>query len=82
MANLMNEFGRPMSSAELRKAMGLSTTLHLPDTFGPVDVDGTSVYIVPKTPGQFRIRTIAVCSCGKHVPAGRLFQHRKFHKGG
>lgn len=43
---------------------------------GPTFIGNTEVYVVPSDGKKHRV--FAICSsCGKHVPAGRLAQHRK-----
>jgi hypothetical protein len=76
---LLNKNGWQMSSAELRQRIGLKAGGHLPvDGLGPVDVDGTIVHVHRKHPGTKtrQHRVMALCTCGKYVPAGRLHQHR------
>ena len=53
-------------------------------TLDPTEVDGVMVYIKPsehkggRSAGKHRV--MAICpECGKHVSAGRMFQHRKVH---
>ncbi len=43
-------------------------------------VQGVRVYVTPisRQPGRksSKHRAMAICNCGKHVPCGRLHQHR------
>ena len=78
-----------MHEKSLKRALGLDAKdvkrmpadLELP----PQRIDGVMVYITtpnkgPKGKSQFGHRVMAICpECGKHVSAGRMFQHRKVH---
>ena len=80
MANLKTERGRQMRCDQLYARLGLDAKavrgLRLPaHGLDAQDVDGTPVYVLPPSGGKHRV--IAICSCGKHVPAGRLEQHQK-----
>jgi len=63
--------------------LGLSRTAKLPK--GEMStrlIQGVQVYVKASTSGGTRTRrscshrVIAICDCGKHVPTGRLHQHK------
>lgn len=72
---------------QMYRALGLKVTDHLPSEGMPerevtvrYNNDGSPeltlpVYVKPPQNGKHRV--IAICNCGKHVPFGRLGQHRK-----
>lgn len=77
-----------MHQASLKRALGLSEKLigKMPADFelGPREINGVWVYITKgstggnRSAGKHRVR--AICpECGKHMSAGRLFQHRRVH---
>ena len=71
-----------MHSGEMLQALGLKPGGHLPaDGLPPRELQGVTVYVAPAAPAasgrkSSRHRVMAVCSCGRHVSAGRLHQHR------
>lgn len=76
----------PIHTEELRRMLGLPKKLTV-SGLNPTKIGDTYVYVLsqeearqqnPKSSRPHRI--IAICSCGEHVPAGRLQQHRKSHK--
>jgi hypothetical protein len=76
----------PLSSSELKKELGLPPKLPKGALLG-AQVGDTKVYVISQetarimNPGVIRPhRVIAICECGKHVPAGKLQQHRKAHR--
>jgi len=53
----------------------------LPTEGMPVrDIQGVQVYVKPLPPGPPRkrqsLRVTAICECGRHVPVGRMHQHK------
>lgn len=82
MAHIKGKYGRATSD-DMRELLGLPHSGTLPVDGLPVrGVQGVSVYVkplAPLTPGQRKRSThriIAICECGRHVPVGRLHQHK------
>lgn len=71
---------------DIYRLLGLSITKHLPRDGLPLrDVQGVPVYVLPKEMAEYQAkqqgkafvhRVFAVCTCGQHVPVGRLGQHK------
>lgn len=87
MAYLRDKYGWQMSSSQLHRRLGLKPTAPIPKDYTtflqPQDIDGVQVYVIkPPVEGGRKHRVWCICpDCGKHVPAGRLQQHRKNTKG-
>lgn len=66
------------TSSDMHRELGVTK---LPDEGMPVrEVQGVQVYVKPRTIGSLKPhrcahRVFAICTCGRHVPVGRLHQH-------
>lgn len=77
---ILGRFGYNAQSNEIHRLLGVR---RLPDEGMPVqEIQGVQVYVKPRNPKpegrrarDCRHRVIAICTCGQHVPAGRLHQH-------
>ena len=71
---------RDATAADMREYLGLARNAKLPAEGMPErEVHGVLVYVAPLNPATSRRRLhriYAICTCGTHVPAGRLHQHR------
>jgi hypothetical protein len=75
--------------SDIYTALGLNPLRHIPVgsvSEQSINVSGRGepplvlpVYILPPTPGHRSHRVIAICSCGRHIPTGRLGQHWRTH---
>lgn len=79
MAKIVGRYGRATSS-DMRELLGVRD---LPAEGMPErEIQGVRVYVAPQAPltqGQRHRAThriFAICECGKHVPVGRLHQHK------
>lgn len=66
------------SAGHVKALLGLSPTAHFPaDGLAPRDVQGTQIYVTAaRNDGRRKHRVFAICPCGRHVPAGRMSQHK------
>lgn len=75
---------RQATAGDLLAMLGLKAGGHLPtDGMAERLIDGVRVYVAPKVAGNRRVRghrVYAICDCGRHIPVGRLHQHK--HEGG
>ena len=81
---LKSPYNRQLQGHELRPLLNLGVGCHLPvNGQAPINVNGTMVYVKsleqaktdnPKANRPHRI--FAICKCGAHVPAGRMYQHK------
>lgn len=78
--HILDPFGYNSSNHRILKLLGLK---RLPVQGLPeVEIQGVRVYVKPSTSGGTRAtreckhRIIAICTCGRHVPVGRLHQHK------
>lgn len=62
----------------MKTLLGLSPKAKFPpEGLPPRDVQGFQVYVTPaRGDGRRKHRVFAVCTCGTHVPAGRMHQHK------
>jgi hypothetical protein len=79
MAKIVGRYGRAQAN-EMRRLLGVR---ELPIEGMPErEIQGVRVYVAPQAPlasGQRKRsthRVFAICECGKHVPVGRLHQHK------
>jgi len=79
---ILGRFNRSASASDMLELLGLKRTGKLPKEGMEVrDIQGVQVYVKPSTSGGTRNtrrcnhRVIAICTCGQHVPTGRLHQH-------
>ena len=74
--------GRPrwqISERTLKDALDIGHKMPRDFELDATLVGNTLVYVKPSNGGKHRV--FAICAdCGKHVPAGRLHQHRAIHK--
>lgn len=69
------------SSGDMHQLLGVRK---LPDEGMDVrEIQGVQVYVKPRNPKptdrrvrSSKHRVIAICTCGQHVPVGRLHQHK------
>ena len=63
---------------EVKALLGLSPKDHFPaDGLAPRDIQGAQIYVTAaRNDGRRKHRVFAICPCGRHVPAGRMFQHK------
>jgi hypothetical protein len=71
------------TAGDMLELLGFKRTANLPKEALPVrEIQGVPVYVKPSTSGGTRERrrcshrVIAICTCGQHVPTGRLHQHK------
>lgn len=84
MYHLTDARGWQLREHTLKQLLGLPAKLPADLTLEPTLVGDTLVYVKAGIAGGRRSagkhRVYAICNdCGKHVPAGRLHQHRKVH---
>ena len=72
------EVSRKASAGRVKELLGLSPTAHFPpEGLAPRMVQGATLYVTPaRNDGRRKHRVFAICPCGRHVPAGRMFQHK------
>lgn len=79
---LLDSYGWQMSHWRLKEALGFKGNWKMPSDFTlPITMVGdTQVYITASKQPRWGHRVMAICNdCGKHVPAGRMHQHKKIH---
>jgi hypothetical protein len=66
------------SAGRVKGLLGLSPTAHFPaEGLAPRDIQGVQVYVTAaRNDGRRKHRVFAICPCGRHIPAGRMFQHK------
>ena len=66
------------SAGHVKGLLGLSPTAHFPtEGLAPRDIQGAQIYVTAaRNDGRRKHRVFAICPCGRHVPAGRMFQHK------
>ena len=66
------------SAGHVKGLLGLSPTAHFPaEGLAPRDVQGVQIYVTAaRNDGRRKHRVFAICPCGRHVPAGRMSQHK------
>jgi len=69
---------RKAGAYEVKALLGLSPAAHFPaDGLAPRDIQGAQIYVTAaRNDGRRKHRVFAICPCGRHVPAGRMFQHK------
>ena len=69
---------RKAGADEVKVLLGLSPAAHFPaDGLAPRDIQGAQIYVTAaRNDGRRKHRVFAICPCGRHVPAGRMFQHK------
>jgi hypothetical protein len=72
---IVNERGRNADAYDMYKLLGLKSNRLPADGMTPREIQGVLVYVKPSVPGTLHHRVYAVCSCGQHVPVGRIHQH-------
>jgi hypothetical protein len=82
MVRIEGRYGRATAS-DMLELLGLKRTTNLPKEELPGRwIQGVYVYVKASTSGGTRARrsckhrVIAICTCGQHVPTGRLHQHK------
>lgn len=68
------------SAHDMYRLLGV-TSGSLPREGMPIrDIQGIPVYVKPLVDEgrrrNFRLRVYTICDCGKHVPVGRMHQHK------
>lgn len=65
-------------AGEVKTLLGLDPKAHFPPEGMPErEVQGVRLYVTPERGDKRRKhRVFAICECGTHVPAGRMFQHK------
>lgn len=84
MVRINGRNGWRASAADMVELLGLKRTAKLPKEGMPErEIQGVRVYVKPSTfvgrgysRGGLRHRVFAICDCGRHVPVGRLHQHK------
>lgn len=71
------------NNGDMMEFLGFKRTAKLPkEGMEQREIQGVQVYVKPSTSGDTRARreckhrVIAICTCGQHVPTGRLHQHK------
>ena len=83
-AKILNKYGYYADARAMREYLGVR---ELPiDGMPPREIQGVTVYVKPQGPkpspingrGRKRMahRIMIVCTCGVHVPSGRMRQHK------
>lgn len=68
---------RHAHAGDMMSLLGLRPGGHLPvEGMAERIIDGYRVYVAPKLRTNRAHRIIAICPCGRHIPAGRLHQHK------
>lgn len=71
---------RQATAGDVLRLLGLRAGGHLPpEGMAERFIDGVRVYVAPVVKGDRRVRghrVYAICDCGRHIPVGRLHQHR------
>jgi hypothetical protein len=69
---------RKASAHHVKELLGLNPKAHFPaEGLAPRDIQGVPVYVTPdRNDGRRKHRVFAICACGRHVPAGRMFSHK------
>lgn len=78
---LIGRFGRHATASDMLEFLGLPRTAKLPKEGMPKrEIQGVRVYVKPFVSNGSRRtvkhRVIAICTCGRHIPTGRINQHR------
>lgn len=85
-AKILDKWGYQANAHEMRRLLGVQ---RLPIEGMPErTINGVRVYVKPQAPtippGQRKRhshRIIIICTCGQHVPSGRIHQHSCVKKG-
>jgi hypothetical protein len=81
MPRILGRFGRDASAGDMYELLGVTAGSLPAEGMPERTIQGVRVYVKPLPPKtgtrrNFGLRVTAICPCGRHVPVGRLHQHK------
>lgn len=81
-------YNRHARAEDMYRLLGVTSSTLPKDGMAERLIDGVRVYVAPIVPGWGKrwtrngpkhwqgLRVMAICDCGRHIPVGRLHQHK------